>query len=86
MINVYENGKDIFISVWDNGVGIEKKKVKCIMENIEGEADGNNAFGLWNVNKRCKLLYGEPYGIHIESVLSQYTKITLKLPVMKKEG
>ncbi len=56
------------------------------MENIEGEADGNNAFGLWNVNKRCKLLYGEPYGIHIESVLSQYTKITLKLPVMKKEG
>ncbi len=30
VINVYENGKDIFISVWDNGVGIEKKKLSVL--------------------------------------------------------
>ncbi|MBO4688026.1 MAG: sensor histidine kinase [Clostridiales bacterium] len=44
---------------------------------------GNNAvYGLYNVNERIRLTYGEEYGIHIESVLDKGTRVEIRLPKM----
>lgn len=38
------------------------------------------------VNQRIKLLYGEEYGLHIESIVGQGNKIvTIRLPKHKYE-
>ena len=36
--------------------------------------------GLASVNRRIRLLYGEGYGISIDSRLGSYTRVTLTLP------
>lgn len=42
---------------------------------------GNTAvYGLYNVNERIRLTYGEEYGIHIESTLDKGTRVEIRLP------
>lgn len=38
-----------------------------------------------NVNKRIKLLYGEGFGVKINSIVSQGTIVSIVLPVLVKE-
>ena len=38
--------------------------------------------GLVNVNNRIKILFGERYGLHIESELDEGTVVTIKIPAI----
>ncbi|WP_288153890.1 sensor histidine kinase [uncultured Sharpea sp.] len=38
-----------------------------------------------NVNQRIKLLYGEEYGLHIESIVGQGSVVIIRLPKRKYE-
>ena len=40
----------------------------------------NVLYGLYNVNERIRLNLGESYGIHIDSIYEEGTKVTLHLP------
>jgi two-component system sensor histidine kinase YesM len=76
VIKVYatENEDQVFIMVEDNGVGMdEETKHRMLNENSKG-------YGMRNVNQRIKLLYGEEYGLHIESVIGEGTLVTIRLP------
>ena len=50
--------------------------------NVKNEKFG---YGLYNVNQRIKLVYGENSGIEISSSLGQGTTVILKIPVTTKE-
>ena len=41
--------------------------------------------GLFNVNRRIKLNFGEEYGLHITSSPGHGTLVTLTLPIITKE-
>jgi two-component system sensor histidine kinase YesM len=71
-----ENGR-LTISVTDNGIGMADLKVEQIMGGLSKE--GN--YGLYNVNERIRLFFGEEYGIDIQSEVGQGTKVTLHLAV-----
>lgn len=76
VLKVYatENEDQVFIMVEDNGVGMdEETKHRMLNENSKG-------YGMRNVNQRIKLLYGEEYGLHIESVIGEGTLVTIRLP------
>ena len=86
--------EDLHISISDNGIGIEEKRlaelnerlervsVGYIVEDGEGEKGG---IALKNVCRRIKLLFGEKYGLHVDSIQGIGTKVTLVLPVMYKK-
>lgn len=74
--------KGIYISFEDNGKGIDKEKLDEINNNLKESDNYNSSFGMWNVNKRIKLLYGNDYGVNIESRVEQYTIVTIKMKVM----
>lgn len=86
--------ENLHISISDNGIGIEEKRlaelnerferasVGYIVEEGEGEKGG---IALKNVCRRIKLLFGEQYGLHVDSILGIGTKVTLVLPVMYKK-
>ena len=73
------------IEIIDNGIGMSEDEVNQL---LSGEADQHKNFsgiGVNNVNKRIKLLYGEGFGVKINSIVSQGTIVSIVLPVLVKE-
>ncbi|MEK8128842.1 histidine kinase [Paenibacillus filicis] len=81
-----ENGELCF-QVVDTGKGIgpdELERIKTNLhmeysERVKNSLEGRN-IGLSNINNRIKLLFGEDYGVEIESELGVGTTVTVKIP------
>lgn len=74
---IIEEDRVVFI-VSDNGKGIEEDKIKDILEK------NKDRIGISNVNNRIKLMYGEEYGVKINSKLNIETKVIISLPLISK--
>jgi two-component system sensor histidine kinase YesM len=71
----------IVLEVIDNGVGIEQAKLDIINLNLsKGIILDDSGYGIYNVNARIRLYYGENYGLHLEN-LSPGIKAVLVLPI-----
>lgn len=86
-INGTIENETIYISVTDNGRGMEPEeleKVKKGLTNITGiENDGS--IGLRNINDRLRIIFGDSYGLDIYSEKGSYTKVIVKLPAKTVE-
>lgn len=73
-------GNNVEIEIYDNGAGMHKNQTKAIMEgfSVFDEAGG---FGIRSVSNRIRMLYGERYGLQVESEYGVYTKIVIVLPL-----
>lgn len=78
-ISVRLVGEDLLFSVWDNGVGIDEKRLKQIRMDL-AEYSTQNFIGLGNVSKRLYLTYGERYGLEINSTVGKETTVSFKIP------
>ena len=86
-VNVELNGDYLCIRVSDDGEGIDEEKLKQVRKGLRSAYTENGRhIGLYNVNKRITLVYGETYGVEIESEYGKGTTITLKLPLVKDEA
>ena len=73
ILSIYETNEKCVISVMDNGVGIDKEKLKSIL-SIESSKE---SIGLYNINKRLERIYGK--GLMIESALGEGTKVSFEV-------
>lgn len=74
--------KDMYLEVWDDGVGISREQLENTMEQGPGNTGYEHTkVGLMAVHKRIRILYGEAYGIHIHSAPREGTSIMIKLPI-----
>ncbi len=80
-IKIRTNDKGIKISVIDNGVGLKVKKIDDIRGKLKGNEELNQMVGLYNTNKRLKLLYGSESRIHIRSKYNLGTVVYFYLPI-----
>ena len=65
----------VILSVEDNGVGMSQENCEALLQN---NPEGH--FGVYSVNHRIKLFFGEEYGIAIQSEAGKGTKIDVLLP------
>lgn len=74
--------KDFFIiQIEDNGIGIEEERLEQVRAGIRDKVlTGKDIYGLYNVNERIRLNFGEKYGIFIESVHGEKTVVSVILP------
>lgn len=80
-IRVALQGEELLISVADNGVGMDASKMNESLEKNEiTYVEKGSSIGLHNINARLKMLYGEQYGIHIESKIGEGTHVYMSLP------
>lgn len=80
-IKILELDHCLQITVTDNGVGMTKEAIHRVMQGIrEAGKDSLNGVGICNVQERLKLYYGKEYGLEVESVVNEYTKIILVIP------
>lgn len=71
----------LLIDVIDNGMGMSKAKLKEINESLNDFSKLDRShIGLNNVNQRIKLLYGDEYGLYIDSVAGEGTSVRIELP------
>ena len=70
------------IQVIDDGVGMDADKAR---EAVTAKKEHFSGIGIQNVQDRLQLLYGEEYGIRIESREEKGTKVIIRFPAQKKE-
>ena len=83
-INVHTVAEYLCVDIIDNGRGIDKEELEILNRRLsiyEGE-ERTNSIGLYNINRRIKLSYGEDYGIQIESTPGEGTKVTVTIPLL----
>ena len=78
--------EDIEIIIQDNGSGISPEALEKMNKDLSDNIDyPSSSIGLCNVNQRFKLIYGNQYGLNIQSRLDKGTTVIIKLPPKRKE-
>lgn len=86
IISAGRKGDDVIITVKDNGVGMTNNQLDNLnqkFKRINKQSDPKKkkeSYGLYNVNERIKLKFGNGYGITIQSVQGEGTSVLVKIP------
>lgn len=89
-ISAWVDDKNIlYIEIEDNGIGIEKQKLKALCAYLGRDLTDTNketikCLGVANVHFRIRHYYGKEYGLTIQSTEGKGTKITIKIPAILK--
>ncbi len=76
-----DEGETMLIQVKDDGKGMKPERLKEINKDLSGDKLENTAiYGLYNVNERIRLSFGEEYGINVESTYEVGSCISIRLP------
>ena len=79
-IQAYLDHEDVVIDVTDNGIGMSQETIgKLITEPLPFSFSGG--YGIYNVQQRIQLYYGEEYGLTIKSQIGQGTSVRIRIPV-----
>ncbi|ONI46214.1 hypothetical protein AN642_00750 [Epulopiscium sp. SCG-B10WGA-EpuloA2] len=78
-VKVEKSAQDINIIIEDNGIGISPETLDKILSKEDTKTSGHTSIGISNVNKRIQMVYGKEYGMYIDSIQGQGTKITLHI-------
>lgn len=85
-VRVMEKDSILEIEVEDNGVGMDAEETnRRLKENSHELVESGSSIGLININARMKMLYGEEYGLHINSDGKSGTTVILRIPRMGVE-
>ena len=88
-LSVYQKEDQICISIWDNGVGMEKERIEQVLSGCASEADsggGSNGVGVKNVMERLKLYFHDEAALRIFSEGSDAgTEVLITIPAKDRQ-
>ncbi|MDR1898576.1 MAG: histidine kinase [Treponema sp.] len=71
------------MEVFDNGRGMGTQELEGILGKENEGRGGYSSIGLKNIHDRIRLYFGDGYGLSFESRKGQYTRVTVRFPVME---
>ena len=74
---------NIIIEIRDNGIGMDQETLDHIFEKHKVNYQSNGV-GVYNVQKRLLLYYGQGYGLSYSSTPGEGTVVTVKIPRMHR--
>ena len=77
-ITMREEGEDLLFTVADNGVGMEEETLASLRERLSSP-NLPGGIGIVNTHERIRLLYGEGYGLSIDSQREVGTTVCLRI-------
>lgn len=83
-IRGYQKQEKLVFVCEDDGAGIEEDKLLEIQKNLSDDADSSQHFGLYNIDRRIKLMYKGDYGLDITSQKGAGTTVRIVLPKHKE--
>ncbi len=88
IIDAGEEGDSFWVSVQDNGCGmaperLEELRAKLSENRLADEEDRGSAGGIGvpNVHRRIQLVFGEDYGVTVESSPEWGTRMIMRMPI-----
>ena len=85
-IKGFRDNSNIVFSIKDNGTGISSDRLDKLKADLaEVENKPSSSIGLVNVNERLRIIYGDKYGLNIESSPGSGTSVNITIPALKKE-
>ncbi len=73
----------LIANVFDNGVGMSREKLADVISHLDiPQPESDHGVGLYNINNRVHLYYGEQYGLTIQSRIGMGTLVTLQIPLI----
>ncbi|KRG13105.1 membrane protein [Virgibacillus soli] len=81
---ISQREEELLCEVVDNGDGMEIES-RSNLPKSKGKRHFFSGIGILNVQERIQLLYGEKYGIEVDSILGKGTRIRIRLPVIKSK-
>ena len=75
------------IVVEDNGDGFDATELNlALQENRLDYVEKGSSIGIHNINARIRLLYGEAYGVRVDSAPGQGTRVIVTMPQIGEES
>lgn len=80
-LTIQESEKDLIFTVSDNGAGISPITLKQLRDSLKiSEKKNADSFGLYSINRRVQIFFGEKYGLDIESEQFVFTNVSVTIP------
>lgn len=83
-LKLSKSENDLLIAdIYDNGVGMDEETLKDVILHLTvPRTESEHGVGLYNINNRVHLFYGEEYGLTIESHPGSGTHVRLSIPLL----
>lgn len=76
-ISALDAGSEAEVVIEDDGIGMDPERLRHI---LRGEGGKSTGVGLLNVDERLRQVYGDDYGLVIETGIGAGMRITVRLP------
>lgn len=84
-INVYAERGKLCVEVRDNGLGMSEERLEQVRALLAGRGDETDiGYGLFSVDKRLKLYYGQSRGLEVDSSQDKGTVISFCVPLKQR--
>ncbi|MCC8065826.1 MAG: sensor histidine kinase [Clostridiales bacterium] len=91
-IHIRSSQDQILLTVSDNGVGMDETQLTNLRnrmlygtetssEKRDPQKSHGNGIGLYNINQRLRLIFGEQYGLSIYSIPGEGTDVEVLMPI-----
>lgn len=81
VISVNKNGNDLVISISDDGIGMSEEKIEDVLTGRQERTHKEfSMVGIYNIQQRISLYYGQDYRLVITSEENCGTTVTIRLP------
>lgn len=72
--------ENLCIEMQDDGIGMSAAQIERVLAEPKEEKKAFRKIGLRNIHQRIQYTFGPQYGISIDSIPGEYTRVTLTLP------
>jgi two-component system LytT family sensor kinase len=76
VIEANDAGTECWISIEDNGCGMDPDELR---DHLAGRG-GSDGIGLANIDERMRTVFGDAFGIVVETGVGAGTKVNLRVP------
>ncbi|MFS0726697.1 cache domain-containing sensor histidine kinase [Paenibacillus sp. 1P07SE] len=74
------------LTVEDEGEGMSQAKLESILNGRSAPGRARARIGMFNIHQRIRLRYGSSYGLQIESVKGEGTRVSIILPAYAEDN
>lgn len=84
IIKISRSSDELLVAdVFDNGSGMSSQELEDVILHLDiPQPESEHGVGLYNINNRVHLFYGQTYGLTIRSRQGRGTLVTLRIPLL----